>query len=162
MYGGWCWRRHSEPKSNEQFANSVIRVGDQAGVRVPLHLIYIISIYASVAERPKATVCKTVKPSVWIRPDVPRFRSQGVHGRTQHCHCWGGGSLPPETAKVLSRTGLIGKSPRLGRGRCRFDSCVRDQYSGSMAERSCTSLIRKTRMVWLHLFPPSYGPQVLR
>ena len=36
----------------------------------------------------------TITTTIW---------SQGVHGRTQHCHCRRGGSLPPGTAKFNSR-----------------------------------------------------------
>ena len=50
-------------------------------------------------------------------------------------------------APILSRIRLAAIPPRLGRGFRVFESHLRDQYYGSMAERSCTFLIRKIRMV---------------
>ena len=43
-----------------------------------------------------------------------KFRSQSVHGRTQHCHCWRRGSLPLGTAKwCISNVMAAWQSPKL-------------------------------------------------
>ena len=81
--------------------------------------------HSEVAEWSKATACKAAQPWVRIPPSLPPWGCS-ANGNTPVLQA-GIESSILSISTMLTRIGIIGSPPALGAGRCRFESCVRDQ-----------------------------------
>ena len=81
--------------------------------------------HSEVAEWSKATACKAAQPWVRIPPSLPPWGCS-ANGNTPVLQA-GIESSILSISTIPTRIGITGSPPALGAGRCRFESCVRDQ-----------------------------------